>query len=166
MHDAHFLCYKVSQRVAQTQSRHPPHSRSPHSHSPHTSSPHTFSPHSHALQELKDDLLNDTAWPVVMPWFNEDHQRPLNRSSFKNTALRTGHDLSDHQPLNLLESCKFILNGCSVQLKGYFLSGTSSEQLNLLSANHSISFSQECPKQNNFEFKMRRDLIVQNVIFS
>ena len=40
MHDAHFLCYKVSLRVAQTHSRHPPHSRSPHSHSPHTRSPH------------------------------------------------------------------------------------------------------------------------------
>ena len=26
-------------------------------------------------------------------------------------------------------------------------------QLNLLSANHSISFSQECPKSNNFELK-------------
>ena len=26
-----------------------------------------------ALQELKDDLLDDTAWPVVMQWFNEDH---------------------------------------------------------------------------------------------
>ena len=25
------------------------------------------------LQELKDDLLDDTAWPVVMQWFNEDH---------------------------------------------------------------------------------------------
>ena len=50
------------------------------------------------------DLLDDTAWPVVMQWFNEDHQRPLNRSSFKNTALTTGHDLSDHQLLNLLES--------------------------------------------------------------
>ena len=24
-------------------------------------------------QELKDDLLDDTAWPVVMQWFNEDH---------------------------------------------------------------------------------------------
>ena len=46
-----------------THSRHPPHSRSPHSHSPHTRSP-----HSHALQELKDDLLDDTAWPVVMQW--------------------------------------------------------------------------------------------------
>ena len=22
---------------------------------------------------LKDDLLDDTAWPVVMQWFNEDH---------------------------------------------------------------------------------------------
>ena len=28
---------------------------------------------SHALQELKDDLLDDTAGPVVMQWFNEDH---------------------------------------------------------------------------------------------
>ena len=26
-----------------------------------------------ALQELKDGLLDDTAWPVVMQWFNEDH---------------------------------------------------------------------------------------------
>jgi len=43
---------------AQTHSRHPPHSRSPHSHS---------------LQELKDDLLDDTAWAVVMQWFNDDH---------------------------------------------------------------------------------------------
>ena len=58
MHDAHSLCYKVSLRVAQTHSHHPPHTRSP---------------HSHALQELKDDLLDDTAWPVVMQWFNEDH---------------------------------------------------------------------------------------------
>ena len=62
MHDAHFSCYKVSLRVAQTYSHHPPHSSSPHSHSP----------HSHALQELKDNLLDDTAWPVVMQWFNED----------------------------------------------------------------------------------------------
>ena len=60
MHDTHFLCYKVSLRVAQTQSRHPPHSHSPHC-------------HLHALQELKDDLLDDTAWPVVIQWFNEDH---------------------------------------------------------------------------------------------
>jgi len=42
------------------------------------------------------DLLDDTAWPVVMGWFNEDHKRPLNRSSFKNTVLTTGHDLSAH----------------------------------------------------------------------
>ena len=43
------------------------------------------------------DLLaiDDTAWPVVMQWFNEDHKCPLNRSSFENTALTTGHDLSD-----------------------------------------------------------------------
>ena len=41
----------VSLRVGQTHYRHPPHSRSPHSHSPHP----------HALQELKDDLLDDTA---------------------------------------------------------------------------------------------------------
>ena len=54
--------------MAQTHSRHPPHSRSPHS-----DSPHTRAPHSHALQELKDDLLDDTTWPVVMQWFNEDH---------------------------------------------------------------------------------------------
>ena len=26
-----------------------------------------------ALQELKDDLLDYTAWPVAMQWFNEDH---------------------------------------------------------------------------------------------
>ena len=52
MHDTHFLCYKVSLRVAQTHSRHSAHSRSPHSHSPHTRSP-----HSHTLQELKDDLM-------------------------------------------------------------------------------------------------------------
>ena len=26
-----------------------------------------------ALQELKDGLLDNTAWPVVMQWFNEDH---------------------------------------------------------------------------------------------
>ena len=63
MHDAHFLCYKVSLRVAQTHSHHPPHSRPPH----------TRSPHSHALQELKDDLLDDAAWPVVMQWLTEDH---------------------------------------------------------------------------------------------
>ena len=62
MHDAQFLCYKVSLQVAQAHSRHPP--RSPHSHSPHT-----CSPHSHALQELKDDLLDDTAGPVVIQWF-------------------------------------------------------------------------------------------------
>ena len=68
MHDTHFLCYKVSLRVAQTHSGHPPHSRSPHFYSPHT-----HSPRSHALQELKDDLLDDTAWPVVMQWFNEVH---------------------------------------------------------------------------------------------
>jgi len=29
-------------------------------------STHTRSPHSHALQELKDDLLDDIAWSVVM----------------------------------------------------------------------------------------------------
>ena len=68
MHDAHFLCYKISLGVAQTDSRHPPHSRSPHS-----LSPHTCSPHSHALQEVKDDLLDDTTSPVVMQRFNEDH---------------------------------------------------------------------------------------------
>ena len=59
--------------------------------SPHSHSPHTRSLHSHTLQKLKDDLLDDTVWPVVMQWFNEDH--PLNRSSFKNTALTTGHDI-------------------------------------------------------------------------
>ena len=63
MHDAHFLCYKVSLRVAQTHSHDPPHSRSLY----------TRSPHSRALQELKDDLLDDAAWPVVMQWLNEDH---------------------------------------------------------------------------------------------
>ena len=42
MHNAHFLCYRVSLRVAQTHSRHPPHTRSP---------------NSHTLQELKDDRL-------------------------------------------------------------------------------------------------------------
>ena len=68
MQDAHFLRYKVSLRVAQTHSHHPPHSRSPHSHSPYTRSP-----HSHILQELKDDLLDDAAWLVVMQWLNEDH---------------------------------------------------------------------------------------------
>ena len=65
MHNAHFLCYKVSLQVVQTHSCHPPHSRSSHSH--------TRSPHSHTLQELKDDLLGDAAWPVVMQWLNEDH---------------------------------------------------------------------------------------------
>ena len=58
MHDDQFSGYKVSLRVAQTQWRHPPHSRSP---------------HSLALQELKDDLLDDTAWLLVLQWFNEDH---------------------------------------------------------------------------------------------
>ena len=81
MRHAHFLCYMVSLRVAQTHSCHPPHSRSPHSHSPCTRFP-----YSHALQELKDDLLDDTAWSVVMQWFNEDHYHPLNRSSIKNTV--------------------------------------------------------------------------------
>ena len=65
MHDAHFLCYKVSLRVAQTDSRHPPRS-----HSPHSLSSHTCYPHSHAIQELQDDLLDDTASPVVMQLFN------------------------------------------------------------------------------------------------
>ena len=68
-------------QVAEIHSRHPPDSRSPHSHAP---------------QELKGDLLDETVCPVVMQWFNEDHWHPLNRSSFKNTALTTGHDLSDH----------------------------------------------------------------------
>ena len=54
--------------MAQTHSRHHPHSRLPHSHSPHTRSP-----HSHAPQELKDDLLDEAVCPVVMQWFNEDH---------------------------------------------------------------------------------------------
>ena len=41
---------------------------------PHSNFPQTRSPHSqHALQELKDDLLYDTTWLVVMHWFNEDH---------------------------------------------------------------------------------------------
>ena len=56
MHDAQFLCYKVSLGLAQTHSRHPPHSRSPYS--------------QHARQELKYDLLDYTTWPVVMQWFN------------------------------------------------------------------------------------------------
>ena len=68
MHDAHFLGYKVSLPVAQTHPGHPPHFHTPRSHSPHT-----CSPHSHVPQEFKDDLLDDTAWPVVTPWFNEDH---------------------------------------------------------------------------------------------
>ena len=51
MHDAQFLCYKVSLRVVQTPSHHPPHSQ-------------------HARQELKDDLLDYTTWPVVEQWFN------------------------------------------------------------------------------------------------
>ena len=54
-----------SLRVAQTDSRHPPRS-----HSPHSLSPHTCSPYSHAIQELQDDLLDDTASPVVMQLFN------------------------------------------------------------------------------------------------
>ena len=37
--------------------------------SPHSYSPHTRSDHFHALQELKDDLLDDAAWPVVLQWF-------------------------------------------------------------------------------------------------
>ena len=36
----------------------------------------------------------DTAWPV-MQRLNEDHRCSLNRSSFKDAALTTGHDLSD-----------------------------------------------------------------------
>ena len=90
MHDAHF---KVSLQAAQT------HSRLALLVPPRSHSPHTRSPHSHALQELKDELPDDTAWPVVMQWFNEDHWGPLNRSSFKNTsALRqlANFDLSDH----------------------------------------------------------------------
>ena len=63
-----FFCYKVSLGVTQTHSHHPLHSPSLNSHSRHT-----FSPHSHALQELKDDLLDDAAWPVVTQWFIEDH---------------------------------------------------------------------------------------------
>ena len=51
MHDAHFLYYKVSLLVAQTHSHHPPHTRSP---------------HSHTLQELKDDLLDDTAYSQLL----------------------------------------------------------------------------------------------------
>ena len=30
-----------------------------------------------------------------MQWLNEDHRFPLNRSSFKDAALTTDHDLSD-----------------------------------------------------------------------
>ena len=30
-----------------------------------------------------------------MQWLNEDHRCPLNRSSFKDAALTTDHDLSD-----------------------------------------------------------------------
>ena len=67
MHDAHFLCYRVSNSLSSLVTLL------------------TFtlliltllklasSPHTCALQELKDDLLDDTAWPVVMQWFNEDH---------------------------------------------------------------------------------------------
>ena len=54
-------CSTRSLRVAQTHARHRPHSRSPHSHSPHTRST-----HSQALHELKNDLLDDTAWPVLL----------------------------------------------------------------------------------------------------
>ena len=57
MHDAHF---KVSLQAAQT------HSRLALLVPPRSHSPHTRSPHSHALQELKDDLLDGTAWPIVM----------------------------------------------------------------------------------------------------
>ena len=42
------------------------------------------------------DLLDDTAWPVLCSGLMKITKRPLNRSSFKNTALTTGHDLSDH----------------------------------------------------------------------
>ena len=38
-------------------------------------SPHLTLSSFHALQELKDDLLDDTAWPVVMQLLNEDHWR-------------------------------------------------------------------------------------------
>ena len=71
MHDVHPLVLQ-GLFASSSKSLDPPHSRSPHSHSPHTRSPHTRSPHSHALQKLKDDLLDDTAWPVVMQWFNKD----------------------------------------------------------------------------------------------
>jgi len=76
MHDTHFLCYKVSLLVAQTHSCHSPHSRSPHSHSNHNRSQLLtwtllhLTPHSHALQEMKDDLLDDTAWPFPI-WFTK-----------------------------------------------------------------------------------------------
>ena len=32
-----------------------------------------------------------------MQWLNEDHRCPLNRSSFKDAALTTDHDLSDFE---------------------------------------------------------------------
>ena len=70
MHDTHFLCCKVSLRVAQTQSHHTLHSRFTNYHSSHTRSPHSCALR---LQELKDDLLDDAEWPVVMQCFNEDH---------------------------------------------------------------------------------------------
>lgn len=47
------------------------------------------------LQELTDDLLDDTAWPV-MQWFNNILSVLLTDLHLKNTALTTGHDLSDH----------------------------------------------------------------------
>ena len=65
MHDTTSCATRSLCEWLKLHSRHLTHSRSPHSH--------TRSPHSHALQELKDDLLDDTAWPVVMQWFNEDH---------------------------------------------------------------------------------------------
>ena len=71
-----------------------------------------------------------------MQWFNEEHQRPLYGSSFKNTVLTTGHDLSDHKPLNLLES----------NLYGMYV--------------------QYVKKKGNLELKMHRELFVLNKVFS
>ena len=28
-----------------------------------------------ALEKLRDDLLDDTAWPVIMQWFDEDENK-------------------------------------------------------------------------------------------
>ena len=75
MHDAHFLCYNVSLRVAQTHSCHPPHTRSPHSHSPHTRSPHSHSPHSVFPPRQRHRL------------HHHHHQRLLNLALVKDVAL-------------------------------------------------------------------------------